>query len=147
MALKATGISLEDALKEASYAKTLSTSDQVNDYKASVGLQAISYKVRRCVTVGQLMHEHNNNCSDNNVGVLLRYPLVVQIRNYLNAPITQALLEEVGAYTPNVSLDTLAWGYEPHSLIVDGYLPYNDVVSYSAGVNAELVRTNYNICM
>lgn len=147
MALRATGISLEDALKEASYMKTLSSSDQVNDYKASVVLQAVPHRVRCCYTVDRFVHEHNSSCSDNAVGVLLRYPLIVQIRNYLTAPIIQALLEEIGAFDPNMSLDVLAWGYEPHSVIVDGYLPYNDVVSYSAGVSAELVRTHYNICM
>lgn len=146
-ALQMTGLSLEDAMKEASYAKTLSSSDKVNDYKVSVTLNYVSYAVRRAVPLDVLIREHEHNCAANDVGVLLHYPLIANIRNYLNQPWTIALLEELGCYDSSKDIQITAWGYEPHPVMVDGYLPYNDAVSYSAGVSAELVRVHYPIMM
>lgn len=139
-------VSIINTMVSTSYDKTLSSSDNNCDYKGFRYSVATNPIVRACSSAVFLTAR--NFVDKGSVGVLNRYPIITQLKNYLNRADINNMLVELGYHprTPE-ELDKMAWGLQPHTVAVDGFIPYSDVVSYSAYSDYDYIRCGFPIFM
>lgn len=145
--LASLGIGVLNSMVSTSYSKTLSSvQTDTNDYKV-LKLSRRSLPIQRAGKLDALLHKRSL-VDRANIGVLNRYPIITQIRNYLNEAQVRYLLAAIGNVDTTLRpIDEIAWGLQPHNLAIDGYLPYSDAVSYSAGVEYDYIRCDFPIYM
>jgi len=141
-ALQQTKVSVENAMIDASYTKSVVT-------QAGTTGDCSSYRFRfeRAYRLPGSCTEVEALGMDKWTGVLGRYPILQLLKQRMSKATVRTLINEIAPELKSMPLEVAAWGYDSVGYRLVGVLPYSDAASICSRVAYGVVYVSYNVYM
>jgi hypothetical protein len=140
LAMDLAAVSVERQMVEASYSKSL-PSDPGAIQPRSIHVSHSNIGVPR-----GLEWDFDLRYRDRKEGVLMRYPLLVMLKETLSSSALRRVFDFL-AIRPSGDLYEAAWGREPNSIAVDGVLPYAEAAEACSRLGHTILKVARPIFM
>jgi len=142
-ALQQTKVSVENAMIDASYVKSVitqtGTTGDCSEYRFKFDR---AYRLPGCCTDVEAMGV------DKWSGVLGRYPILQLLKQRMSKATVQTLVDEIAPeLKKKMPLEVAAWGYDSVGYRLVGVLPYSDAASICSRVAYGVVYVTFNVYM